>query len=77
MKYIEFKGFTDENGALQFNHDDHSEADVPVFAYGKGAEIFDGVTVENIQIAHTIAAFMGDENFGDQSVYQSLTKGNK
>ena len=67
----------DENGELQFNHDDHSEADVPVFAYGKGAEIFDGVTVENIQIAHTIAAFMGDENFGDQSVYQSLTKGNK
>ena len=67
----------DENGALQFNYDDHSEADVLIFAYGKGTELFDGVTIENIQIAHTIAAFMGDENFGDQSVYQSLTKGEK
>jgi alkaline phosphatase len=66
-----------ENGELQYNYGDHSEADVPVFAYGKGAEIFDGVNIENIQIAHTIAAFMGDENFGDQSEYQSLTKGTK
>jgi alkaline phosphatase len=66
-----------ENGELQYNYDDHSEADVPVFAYGKGAEIFNGVNIENIQIAHTIAAFMGDENFGDQSEYQSLTKGTK
>ena len=66
-----------ENGELQYNYDDHSEADVLIFAYGKGAEIFDGVNIENIQIAHTIAAFMGDENFGDQSEYQSLTKGTK
>jgi alkaline phosphatase len=63
-----------ESGMLQYNYDDHSEADVPVFAYGYGAELFDGITVENIQIAHTIAALMGEENFGDQSVYQSLTK---
>ena len=66
-----------ENGELQFNYDDHSEADVPIFAYGYGAEIFDGVNIENIQIAHTIAAFMGEDNFGDQSEYQSLTKGTK
>ena len=64
----------DENGMLQYNYDDHSEADVLLFAYGYGAEIFNGVNVENIQIAHTIAALMGEENFGDQSVYQSLTK---
>jgi alkaline phosphatase len=64
----------DENGALQFNYDDHSAADVLVFAYGIGTEVFDGVTVENIQIAHTIAGFMGDNNFGDQSVYKSLIK---
>ncbi len=64
----------DENGALAFNYDDHSEADVLIFAYGNGSELFDGVTVENIQIAHTIASLMGDENFGDQSVHQSLTK---
>lgn len=64
----------DENGVLQFNDDDHSEADVPIFAYGKGMEIFDGKTIENIQIAHTFASFMGSDDFGDQSVYKSLTK---
>lgn len=64
----------DENGVLTYNTEDHTSADVPVFVYGKGAEMFDGVTVENIQIAHTIAALMGEESFGDQSEYQSLTK---
>jgi alkaline phosphatase len=63
----------DENNVLKFNHDDHSAADVLVFTYGYGADIFNGVTIENIQIAHTIAALMGDENFGDQSVHKSLT----
>lgn len=62
------------DGKLAFSTLDHTSANVPIFAYGQGAEMFDGVTVENIQIAHTIAALMGDENFGDQSVYQSLTK---
>ncbi|MBO5715801.1 MAG: alkaline phosphatase [Clostridia bacterium] len=66
-----------ENGVLQFNDDDHSEANVPIFAYGHGAELFDGVNIENIQIAHTIAALMGEENFGDQSEFQSLTKNSK
>lgn len=69
--------YPEEDGTLAFHYDDHSDADVLIFAYGQGAELFDGVNIENIQIAHTIAAFMGDENFGDQSVYQSLTKGNK
>lgn len=64
----------DENGVLSFNTTDHTSADVPVFAYGKGAELFDGENIENIQIAHTIAALMGEENFGNQSEYQSLTK---
>ncbi len=65
----------DENGQLVYTADYHTLADVPVFAYGYGSELFDGVTVENIQIAHTIAALMGEDNFGDQSVYESLTKG--
>lgn len=63
-----------ESGELAYNTEEHSADDVPIFAYGHGAELFDGVTVENIQIAHTIAALMGDDSFGDQSVYQSLTK---
>lgn len=67
--------YPEEDGTLKFHFDDHSAANVLIFAYGDGAELFDGVNIENIQIAHTIAAFMGDENFGDQSVYRSLTKG--
>lgn len=66
----------DENGQLVYTADYHTLADVPVFAYGCGAELFDGITVENIQIAHTIAALMGEDNFGDQSVYKSLAKSN-
>ena len=69
--------YPDEDGTLAYHHDDHTSADVLIFAYGQGAEIFNGVNIENIQIAHTIAAMMGDENFGDQSEYQSLTKTNK
>ena len=63
-----------EDGTLQYNDDDHSAADVLIFAYGQGADLFGGVTIENIQIAHTIASFMGEDNFGDQSQYKSLTK---
>lgn len=64
-----------DDGILEYNSDEHSSADVPVFAYGCGAELFDGITIENIQIAHTFAAFMGKDDFGDQGEYQSLTKG--
>jgi len=64
----------DENGELQYTNGNHSSANVPIFAYGKGAELFDGVEIENIQIAHTIAALMGEDNHGDQSIYLSLTK---
>ena len=64
----------DETGNLAFNSEHHSGADVCIFAYGYGMELFNGVNIENIQIAHTIAALMGEENFGDQTEYQSLTK---
>ena len=63
-----------EDGLLHYNDDDHSAADVLIFAYGQSAKLFDGVTIENIQIAHTIASLMGEDNFGDQSQYKSLTK---
>ena len=64
----------DDNGVLEFNTTEHTSQNVPIFAYGMGAELFDGVEIENIQISHTIAALMGYDNHGDQSVYQSLTK---
>ena len=49
----------DEDGKYQFVSEDHTSTNVPVFAYGARAEIFDGKTVENVQIAKTIAALFG------------------
>lgn len=63
-----------EDGKLAYHSEEHTSADVPVFAYGMGAELFDGVSVENIQIAHTIASLMGVTDFGDQSEYTYLGK---
>lgn len=48
-----------DDGSYYYKSGDHSAADVPVFAYGYGAEVFDGITVENIQIPKTIAAMWG------------------
>ncbi len=64
----------DENGVLTYSTGEHTSADVPVFAYGYGAELFDGQTVENIQIPMTIASFMDVYDFGDQSVFSYLGK---
>ncbi|MBQ7088614.1 MAG: alkaline phosphatase [Clostridia bacterium] len=44
---------------LKFNSGGHTGRDVPVYAYGVGAEVFDGKTVENVQIPKTIAAMWG------------------
>lgn len=56
-----------EYGALSYNSEEHSSADVPIFAYGLGAEVLDGKTVENIEIPKLIAALMGEDSFGDPS----------
>lgn len=61
-----------EDGKYAYNSDYHTTHDVPVFVWGMGGEVFDGLTVENIQIAHTMAGFMGEYNFGDQSEYGCL-----
>ena len=66
--------YPNEEGVLEYHHDDHTGANVRIFAYGDGAELFDGVEIENIQIPQTIAYFMGVDNFGDQSVYKHLGK---
>ena len=57
---------TDEN-ELAFTTTEHTGANVPVFAYGYGTEIFNDATVENIDIAKFFASQMGVNNFGDQS----------
>lgn len=62
----------DENGNFMFTSDDHTSADVQIFAYGYGAELFDSKTIENIQIGQTIASFFGVYDFGDQSEFSYL-----
>ena len=64
-------GLTDN---FKYTIGDHTSANVPVFAYGDGSELFAGKTVENIQIPQTIASFMGVDNFGDQTTYKPLKK---
>ncbi len=61
-------------GRFVYMSSNHSSDDVPVFAYGDGSELFNGKTIENIQIPQTIASFMGNHNFGDQSTHKALTK---
>ncbi len=56
-----------EGDALQYHSDVHSEANVLLFAYGMGAELFDGLTIENVQIPKTIAKMWGNADFGDTS----------
>ena len=61
-----------ESGDLQF-HDgqpvcvtgEHTGADVPIFAYGQGAEVFDGFNDENTMIPKHIAAMWGVADFGE------------
>ena len=53
-----------DDGEYAFSTEDHTSADVPVFAYGKGAEYFDEKTVENTDIPKWIASLMGVSNFG-------------
>ena len=62
-----------DDGTYYYTTGNHTSADVPVFAYGAGAEVFDGVTVENIQIPKTIAAMWGVELIGyDNENYPTL-----
>lgn len=63
----------DDAGEFQFVSEEHTSANVPVFAYGARAEVFDGKTVENVQIAKTIAALMGVKIEGtDPESYPAL-----
>lgn len=66
-------GLTEKNGQFVNTTLDHTSANVPIFAYGMGADIFNGQTVENIQIPMTFASFWGVEDFGDQTNFQPLS----
>lgn len=58
-------GLRANGDVLEYTSDDHTAADVPVFAWGMGAEVFAGQTVENVDIAKFFAGEMGVDNFGD------------
>ena len=59
---------TDSNTLEYTSGGDHTSADVPVFAWGHGTDIFGNErTVENIEIAKFFAAKMGVSDFGDQN----------
>lgn len=57
----------DETGCPVMNIAGHTGADVPIYGYGQGAEVFQGYAEENTEIPKVIAALWGVENFGDQS----------
>lgn len=57
---------TGEDGLLGFTTGNHTGADVPIFAYGQGAEVFDRYSGENNDIPKAIAKLWGVDNFADQ-----------
>lgn len=67
-------GLTDRDGSFVYTSEEHTSANVPVFTYGIGGELFHNTVMENIQIPMTIASFMGVHDFGDQSNFLPLNK---
>ncbi len=57
----------DDSGSLGYNTEEHTSANVLMFAYGEGADVFNGKTIENVQIPKTIAKIWGTSDFGDPS----------
>ena len=52
-------GLSKMGNGYYYAHGDHTGKLVPVYAYGVGTEIFDGQTIENVQIPKTIAKMWG------------------
>lgn len=53
----------DEEGRPIIQTEEHTSKNVPLFAYGVGAEVFDGKTIENTQIPKIIASLWGFSDF--------------
>ena len=58
-------GLMVKDGALKYTTESHTGTDVPVYAYGAGAEAFQNFNDENTQIPKNIAAMWGVQNFGE------------
>ena len=59
--------FTEEGNPV-VPYDDHTSANVPIFAYGQGAEVFADFDGENNLVPQYIAKMWGVETFGDGSL---------
>ena len=55
----------DEDGKLVLQTEEHTGQNVPIFAYGVGAEIFNGAIIENTEIPKIIASLWGVSDFGN------------
>ena len=53
-----------DDGVYWFHSTGHSSADVPIFAYGQGTEVFAEYNEENNEVPKVIANMWGGENFG-------------
>ena len=65
-------GLTPNGSGFSFTTEDHTGAEVPVFAYGEGSEIFNNKNYENTEISQTIAYFWGITDFGDTASFKPL-----
>ena len=54
----------DSAGKLQFHSESHTGADVPIFGYGQGAEVFQNCLMQNNEIPKIIAKLWGVTDFG-------------
>ncbi len=61
-------GITRNGEKFAFTTEDHTAADVRVFAMGDGAEYFNAKTVNNVQIPHQLAKVFGHPSFGDPTL---------
>ena len=57
----------DGTGHYAYTAEAHSNVDVPICAYGQGAEAFDNYNEENSEVPKVIAKLWGVESFGDST----------
>lgn len=53
-----------EEGGFEFHTESHTGADVQIFGYGQGAEVFAGYAQENNEVPKVIAKLWGVDDFG-------------
>ena len=58
-------GLTVDGDDWHFTTEEHTAANVKLFSWGDGSELFNGKTVDNTQIAKTLAKMLGNSSFGD------------